>query len=173
MADRRLLIAAHERVDRAVERGRVEQRLPGRGCAVEQGADRGEESHVRHAIGLVDDDDLHRAEVDFAALEEIGESPRTGDEHVDAAPERAKLRCVPGASVHGRDAEPASRAEPRELAAYLLGELARGHEHETGGLAGPRRGHAHRDRDAEREGLARAGRRATAEVEAGAAVRRW
>ena len=53
-----VLVAADDAVDVTVERGREQQRLAlGRG-QVEQALDRGQEAHVGHAVGLVEDDDV-------------------------------------------------------------------------------------------------------------------
>ena len=170
VARRVALVALHEPVDRAVERGREQQRLAVRRRAVEQLLHRGQEAHVGHAVGLVDDDHLDLVEVDLAALDEVGEAAGAGDEDVDAAPERLELRAEPGAAVDRGDAELAAATEPLELTAHLRGELAGRDEHEAArtlraGLADTRD-----ERDAERDGLARTGRGATTEVAAGEAV---
>ena len=104
-----VLVATDELVDRAVERGREQQRLARLRRLVEQRLDRGQEAHVGHAVGFVDDDHLDLVEVDLAALDQVGETTRAGDEHVDAAPQRLELRAEPGAAVDGRDAQLASR----------------------------------------------------------------
>ena len=172
MADRVALVVAHDRVDRAVERGGEQQRLAVARRLVEQLAHGGEEAHVGHAVGLVEHDDLDRAEVALAALDEVLEPARAGDEHVDALAERLELRAEAGAAVDRGDPELAGAAEPRELVAHLLGELAGRDEHEAGralrlGLRG-----AHRERDAERDGLARSGGGTTGEVVARRSRRR-
>ena len=127
------LVPLHEPVDRAVERGREQQRLAVRGRAVEELLHRGEEAHVGHAVGFVDHDDLDLVEIDLAALDEVGEAAGAGDEDVDAAPERLELRAEADAAVDRGDPELAAAAEPLELAADLRGELARRHEDEAAG----------------------------------------
>ena len=53
--------------------------------AVEQPADGGQEAHVGHAVGLVDDDLVDVGQVHVAAVHEILEAPRAGDEDVHSA----------------------------------------------------------------------------------------
>ena len=103
VAHRVALVAAHEGVDGAVERRREQQRLTGLRRGVEQALDHGQEAHVGHAVGFVDDDDLDRVEADLAALHEVGEPARARDEHVDTAAERLQLCAEAGAAVDRRD----------------------------------------------------------------------
>ena len=93
-----------EHVDRAVERRREQQRLARLGRLVEQAPHLGQEAHVGHAVGFVDDDDLDVVELERALAEQVGEAAGAGDEHVDAAVERAALRLVADAAVDGGDA---------------------------------------------------------------------
>ena len=57
-------VMAHEVVDVAVEGGREEQRLVVRLQPPEHPLDLGHEAHVGHAVGLVDDERLHLAQVE-------------------------------------------------------------------------------------------------------------
>ena len=170
VAHRVLLVAAHERVDRAVERGREEQRLARVGGLVEELAHLGQEAHVGHAVGLVDHDRLHRGQVDFATLDEVLEPSGAGHEDVGAAPHRLQLRAEAGAAVHRGHAQLARAAQPRELTAHLRGQLARGHEHEADGPVRVSPAEPGDHRDAEGEGLARAGVGLARHVTAGHAV---
>ena len=164
------LVAADERVDRAVERRGEQQRLAVLGRVVEDLLHDGQEAHVGHAVGFVDDDDLHLVEHDLAALDEVAEPAGAGDEHVDAPAERLDLEAVAGAAEHGGDAQLADPAEPFELSGDLGGELTGGNEDERMRPAGGGAVDAGDDRDAEGEGLARAGRGPAGDVAAGAAV---
>ena len=170
VAHRVALVAAHEGVDRAVERRREQQRLTRRGRVVEQALDDREEAHVGHAVGFVDDDDLDRVEADLATFDEVGEAAGTRDEHVDTAAERLQLRPEAGAAVDRGHAQLALAAEPFQLAAHLGRELAGGDEDEAGGALGRGFAEPHDERDAEGDGLARSGRGAAAEVAPGATV---
>src|SRR3546814_7072316 len=72
--------------------GREEQRLADLRQQADNALDVGHEAHVEHAVGLVDHQDLHVGEQDLAALEEVDESTRRGDQHVDAAIQLLLLR---------------------------------------------------------------------------------
>ena len=51
--------------------------------------DVGNEAHVEHPVGLVDDEDLDAHQHDAAALEMVEQAAGRGDQHVDAAIELA------------------------------------------------------------------------------------
>ncbi len=170
VARRVLLVATHQAVDRAVERGREEEGLARLGGLVEQLLHDGQESHVGHAVGFVDDDHLDLVEEDLAPFDEVDEATRTGDEDVDASPERLELEAEAGPAVHGGDAQLARAAEPLELAAHLGRELAGRDEHETAGVLRAGLADAGREGDTERDRLPRAGGGAAAEVATGQAV---
>ena len=79
------MVAVDERVDRAVERGREQQRLVLGLDVAEDPLDLGQEAHVGHAVGLVEDDAPRRRSSDtLAALDEVDEAARRGDDDVDA-----------------------------------------------------------------------------------------
>ena len=157
MADGVLLVLPHQRVDRAVERRREQQRLAGGGRLVEQATNLGEEAHVGHAVGFVDDDDLDRGEVDLTPLDEVLEPARAGHEDVGAPAHRLQLRTEAGAAVDRSDAQLAGPAEPGELTAHLRGELTGGNEDEAQRPARVRAAEPRDHRDAEGQRLARAG----------------
>ncbi len=162
--DRVVLVLAHQRVDRTVERGREEERLAIGRREVEQGAHLGQEAHVGHAVGLVDHDELHRVELELLALEQVLQPTGAGDEHVDALPERRQLLAEAGTAVDRSDAQLARATEPLELTAHLRGQLAGGHEDQTARLARLGLLDQDRERHAERDRLARARGGAAAEV---------
>ena len=170
VARRVALVAAHEHVHRTVERRREQQRLAVGPGLVEQPADLGEEAHVGHAVGLVDDDDRHVVEAHVALVDEVGEPAGAGDEHVDALTQRLALRAEAHAAVHGGDPEAVRAGEEPQLAGDLAGELAGRHEHERGGAVGAGPLAAGDDREAEGERLARAGRRLAGDVAPGEGV---
>ena len=76
-----------ERADRGRERGAEEQALALGRQQREDAPDVGDEAHVQHAIGLVEDEDLDAAEVD-GALPDVVEQP-TGRGHHDLGARRA------------------------------------------------------------------------------------
>ena len=155
-----VLILAGEDLDRAVERRREQHRLTARRCLVEQTSNLGQEPHVSHAIGFVDHDDLNVAEVEGILAQEVGQSTRTCDEHVDTPVELAALAVVADAAVDRTDAQPARRGERLEFAADLRGQFTRRCEDQRGRLTFARLVDADEERDTERDRLAGPGRRA-------------
>ena len=101
VAGRVVLVPADQNVDVPVEGGGEEQRLAVRGGEVEQAPDVGQESHVGHAVGLVDDHDLHGVEPDAAALDEVTQPAGTGHGHVDATRQCLQLGPVADTAVEG------------------------------------------------------------------------
>ena len=107
-----------------------EQRLALLGQCTDDAADARPEAHVEHAVGLVEHEHAHLREVDGAALHEVDEAARRGDEHV------ASLREARELLIEARTA----RDDHRMLAGLgadrlgdlldLLGELARGGDDE-------------------------------------------
>ena len=70
---------------------REEQRLAGEGQELADALDVGDEAHIEHAVGLVDDQDFDAVEQQLAALEMIEQAARRGDHHIGAAIELAVL----------------------------------------------------------------------------------
>ena len=130
VADGIALVAPDKAVDGAVEGRGEQQGLAVVGRAVEELLHDWKEAHVGHAVGFVDDDDLHLVEHDFVALDQVAEAAGAGDEDVDTLPERLDLEAVARAAEHGRDPQLADAAEPLQLAGHLGGELAGRHEDE-------------------------------------------
>ena len=54
--------------------------------------DGGKEAHVEHPVGFVQNQGVSRAQLYQLALEEIGEPPGRGDEHLRALANRLQLR---------------------------------------------------------------------------------
>src|SRR3546814_12309831 len=81
--------------------GREEQRLADLRQQADNALDVGHEAHVEHAVGLVDHQDLHVGEQDLAALEEVDESTRRGDQHVDAALQIGRASCRESVCQYG------------------------------------------------------------------------
>ena len=93
--DLNLLGVGHELVgellDRPGHRGREQQRLAD---ARQLGADLldvGDEAHVEHAVGLVDNQQAAGVQHDLAAAEQVHQPARRGDQDIDAFFERAEL----------------------------------------------------------------------------------
>ena len=83
-------VALDQPVDAPVEGRREEQPLATLGEQVEDRRDLREEAHLGHVVGLVEDGDPDVAELDGAALDEVVQTARCGDEQVDAAVEGAR-----------------------------------------------------------------------------------
>ena len=70
-------------VNVTVEGGRIEKNLTFPGDFVEQLLDLGGESHIRHPVGLVDDDHRNLIEPAFASIDQVKEPSRGRNSHVD------------------------------------------------------------------------------------------
>ena len=73
---------------------REEQGLPREGEELADALDVGDEAHIEHAVGLVNDKNLDAVEEQLAAPEMIEQAPRRRDHHVGAAIELAVLLVV-------------------------------------------------------------------------------
>ena len=102
MHDRVVQVALDQDVDAGVERGGEQHALPVAGGLVEQAADDRQEAEVGHVVGLVEDGDLHRAEVDVAGLHVVGEPAGAGDDDVDAGAQALDLRVGAHAAEDGQ-----------------------------------------------------------------------
>ena len=81
--DRILHVALHQMADIAVERRREQHRLARCGALAQDPLDLRGEPVVGHAIGLVEHDDLDRAQVDLVLLQQVDQSQRGGDDDLD------------------------------------------------------------------------------------------
>ncbi len=109
-----VLVALHEHVDVAVERGREQERLALLGGLVEDALDLGQEAHVGHAVGFVDDDEVDAVEAEVAPVHQVGQATGAGDGDVDAAAQGLQLAVEADAAVEGVDATAAlARRGPR------------------------------------------------------------
>ncbi len=163
-AHRILLVVTNEDIDVAVERRGEQQGLAVGPDLVEDLANVGEESHVGHAVGLVEHDDVDVVEDELTLADEIEQPAGAGDGHVDAATQRVELSAEADTSVERGDAPLAGREEWAELVVDLFGELTgRGEDERTWALR-LRLLDSLSERDAERERLARPGRGLAADV---------
>ena len=125
------------------------------------------EAHVEHAVGFVEHEHFHAAQMRGTLVHKVDQAARRGDEHVDAAVERLDLRVVGNAADYGEDAMVRVLGDGAAHLADLLGKLARGgyHQHERSlvALGMPELVHGGQ---AERGGLARAGLRGGDQVAA-------
>ena len=154
---------ADEPRDLGRHRGGEEQRLAPRRQELADLLDVGDEAHVEHAVGLVDDEDLHAHEHYAPALEVIEQAAGRGDQHVDAAVELLHLIVHRHAADQQREVQLVIDPVFLEALRHLRGELAGRcqdqrarharpraarlqpgdhRQHEGGGLAGARLGDA-------------------------------
>ena len=85
--------AVRERADLVRERRREQQVLAVRRQQREHAADVADEAHVEHAVGFVEDEVAHAAQVDVALVGVVEQAARRGDDDVDAAAQRVDLRA--------------------------------------------------------------------------------
>ena len=130
-----------QRVDVTVESGREEQPLRvGRGLGQQLG-DLGQEAHVGHLVGLVEHGDLDVVELAGAALDQVAEAARGGDDDLDAAPERVHLPVVRHAADGGLEEDADRAAERHQRVGDLHGQLAGRHQDQGLGAGAAARGH--------------------------------
>ncbi len=115
-----------------------EQGLPGERHQLADALDVGNEAHVEHAVGLVDDEKLDPRHQKPPAFEVIEQAARGGDQHVDAADELGVLVVERHAADQQRDVELMIDAVFDEALLDLGGELAGRLDDERARHAGPR-----------------------------------
>ena len=126
-----LLVAIGEDLYFFAQRRREEHGLTLGVRAVEDLLDHGEESHVSHTIRLVDDGDLYVAQAHFVLIDEIQESARTCNQHVDAVAQCLALGPESHAAVHGRHRSAPDLGERLEFFTNLFCEFSRRGEDQT------------------------------------------
>ena len=138
-----------------------EQRLPGERHQLADALDVGDEAHVEHPVGFVDDEKLDAGHQEPAALGVIEQAARRRDQHVDAARELAVLVVKRNAPDDEGDVELVIGAVLDEAFLDLRGELARRLQDQRARHARPRAaGFQHGEhRQHEGGGLAGAGLR--------------
>ena len=114
-----------EPADLVGEGRREKQRLALRRKHADDALDVGDESHVQHAVGLVEDEDLHLAEVDRLLPDQVEEAPRRGDEDLDASLELFDLRVDVDAAVDHERSQRDVLAVGLDALMHLHRELAR------------------------------------------------
>jgi hypothetical protein len=148
-----------------------EEALPLAGEPAEDALDVGQEAHIEHAVGLVEDEDLHRREARVGVVQVVEEAAGGGDEDLDRGAEGPLLRRHADAAEDRRALEPGVARQVVELRRGLRRELAGGREHQHArpgrGPLRPAGAEAGEGRQEEGRGLAAAGHGAGHEVAAG------
>ena len=160
------LVSIDQLADVAFEGGREQDRVPLVRGAVEDSSHCRHEAHVGHAVGLVDHHRRGLAQVHDPAFNEILETPRRCNEHVDAAPHPLDLGLYADTAVDRRDTTTYCLGRRAEFGGDLLGEFTRGSEDQCAREARLGPGHPRQQRNPERESLAGAGRGAADDVTA-------
>ncbi len=96
---------------------REEQILSLLGDERDDAAHVGPETHVEHAVGLIENEDVHSRKVDDAAVVQVEQTTRTGHKHLNTFAKARYLGCIAHTAVHDRAAMP---AETRRLAGDLI-----------------------------------------------------
>ena len=91
----------------------------------------GQEPHVEHPIGFIDDHDFDRAEVDVLETHVVQQSPRRGDDDFAAVAQRPLLRTRVDPTDDGHRTEADVVAERKHLLVDLQGQLARRRQNES------------------------------------------
>ncbi len=173
VADRVVQVPVDQGLD-LVLHGRGEQHpLAARRDLVEQLGDLGHEAQVGHLVGLVENGDLHVLQGAGAAVDDVAQPARGGDQDVDALLQGVDL------VAHGRTAADDLHLQAEDVAVRLErvgdlhGELT-GRREDDGArlvLLGPAAGERGQGRQTERQGLAGAGAAPAEDVLAGQGVR--
>ena len=151
--------------------GRKQQGLARLGHPVGDPAHVVHESHVEHAVGLVQDEEFDVVEDQFALLDQVDQAARRGDDEIDAAAQTGDLR----ARRHAADDDHGAGADVVAVGADVLvdlqGQFAGGRQDQDQGRVALGRGTRSDvvdDRQRERGRLAGAGLGAGDQVVAGA-----
>ena len=104
---------------------REEQRLPRERDELGDPLDVGDEAHIEHAVGFVDDEDLDAGEEKFAAFEMIEQAARRRDQDVGAAVELLQLLIKGDAADEERDRQLVVLAVADEVLLDLRREFTR------------------------------------------------
>ena len=118
--------------------GGEEQRLASEGQQLDDLFDVGDEAHVEHAVGLVDDQHLDGVEQQLAALDVIEQAPRRGDDDIRAPVDDAVLFGEGNTADEQGDVDLVILAELLEGVHHLGGQLAGGLQYQGARHAGAR-----------------------------------
>ncbi len=146
-----------ERLDVGTHGGREQHDVAVAWRGAHDASNGGQEAHVGHAVGFVDDHRRDVREVEGTLFEHVLEAAGARDDDVDAEVECLARHVVRRATVDADDAATAVVGQVGEFLLDLRGEFAGGHEDEAEGLARTSLAQARHQGKSEREGLSRAG----------------
>jgi len=110
--------------------GGEQERLALLGDRADDAAHVADETHVEHAVGLVDDEERHMAQLHVAALDQVEQTAWRGDQDVDAARQGLDLAAITQAADDGAKTQAEAAAVGVEAAGDLDRELAGRRQHE-------------------------------------------
>ena len=110
--------------------GAEQHRLPGRRGLRDQPLDVGQEAHVEHLVGLVQNQHPDRGQVERAPGDQVEQASGGADDHIDAAGQRADLEVVADAAVDGEHPRLTDGGRHLEIVGDLQGEFAGGAHHQ-------------------------------------------
>ena len=109
---------------------REEQRLAVLGDRAGDTTDVTNEAHVEHAVGFVEDEEGHAAELHVTAVDQVEQTARRGDEDIDAARQGLDLTAVAQAADDRGELEAEAATVGVEAARNLDRQLAGRRQHE-------------------------------------------
>jgi hypothetical protein len=171
---RLLQVTVDQGADLVLQRRREQHALAVGGNLVEDLDDLGQETHVRHAVRLVEDGHRHGIERADVAAHQVAKAAGRGHQDIDAAPQRLDLAGHGRAAAHHLHVE-VDRAGVRvEVLGHLHGQLPRGGEDQAARVLGLGLdvvgGQRHQQRQAEAQGLSGAGAAPSQHVPSGQCV---
>ncbi len=104
--------------------GREEQVLPLLGQQREDAPNIADKAHVEHAVGLIEDENLHMRQIHAALLHMVQQSPGGGDQDIHTAAELLHLRVDLDAADEGHGAQGQIAAVDLHALFHLGGEFA-------------------------------------------------
>ena len=147
-------------------RGREQHGLARRRGLRHQSLNVGQEAHVEHLVGLVENENSHVRQIEVTLLGEIDQASGRAHDHLNAMTKCFDLRFVGAAAVHRQHANSSMPTGELEIAGDLDAQFARRHDDESLRLTGSservksfvlRSDGALQQRDAESECLACSG----------------
>ena len=115
--------------------------MPLLGQMIEDARNVRQKSHVEHAIGLVEHDNLYLAKRGILALQVVEQATRRRDDDLDAGAKGLGLRIHVDAAIDDGAAQRRTRDVALNVVGDLVGQLARRRQHQCTHRM-PRRGHA-------------------------------
>ena len=166
-----VLITPADRLHLFAHGGREQQNLSLLRRLVDQAAHGPEESHVHHAVRLIEHDDAHLAQVHVTPGNQVLEPARAGHDDVCTTPQRLALRSVAGASVERDDSLGVRAQKAGQHLSHLFRQFAGRHQDERSGPSRLGAGGVRDQREAEGQRLAGSCRRLPTDVAPGQGFR--